>query len=307
MSTPATRNEQVPAPTGVKGLSVFLNSEAIKSKFVEVLGSKGPGFIASVLAACNMSEDLKKASQESIYTAALMAATLDLPINPNLSFAYIIPYKKNAGKPNETVEAQFQIGAKGFRQLAQRTGKYLLINEAIVYEGQLVDENPLTGYKFDWKAKKSDKIIGYVSYFKLVNGFESTFYMSAEAMNKHALRYSQTFRSSNKWVKENSKWHTDFDAMAQKTVAKLNLSKNGPLSIEMEKAMITDQAIIKDADTLDVEYEDNKEERKDPERERLAQLIKETKTLKDLEALAANVMEYGLLDEYTAKENELKP
>jgi len=247
--------------TGIKSVSSFLNSESIKNKFTEVLGQKATGFIASVLAACNMNNDLKNATTESIYTAALMAATLDLPINPNLGFAYLIPYKKNIGKPNETVECQFQVGAKGFKQLAQRTGRYLIISDAIVYEGQLVEENPLTGFKFDWTKKASDKVIGYVSYFKLINGFESTFYMSVEKMNQHALRYSQSFKSQTKWVKDSSKWTTDFDTMALKTVTKLNISKNGPLSIEMEKAMITDQAVIKDADTLDVEYEDNKEDK----------------------------------------------
>ena len=250
------------APTGIKSVSSFLNSDAIKSKFAEVLGQKATGFIASVLTACNMNADLKNATTESIYTAALMAATLDLPINPNLGFAYLIPYKKNVGKANETVECQFQVGAKGFKQLAQRTGRYLIISDAVVCEGQLIEENPLTGFKFDWTKKTSEKPIGYVSYFKLINGFESTFYMSVEKMNQHALRYSQSFKSQTKWVKDSSKWTTDFDTMALKTVTKLNISKNGPLSIEMEKAMITDQAVIKDADTLDVEYEDNKPEDK---------------------------------------------
>jgi recombination protein RecT len=306
MSTPVKQEQNLPAQTGVKSLSNFLNSDAIKAKFVEVLGSKGTGFIASVLAACNLSEELKKCTPESVYTAALMAATLDLPINPNLSFAYIIPFKKNAGKPNETVEATFQISSRGLIQLAQRTGKYLRISSSVVYEGQLTGEDPLQGYTFDWKAKKSDKVIGYVSYFKLVNGFENTFYMSSEQIEKHAKRYSQTYRSSNEYVRKNSKWATDLEAMALKTVTKLNLSKYGPLSIEMEKALITDQAVIKDTDTLDVEYEDNKEERRDPERERLLSLIKEAKTIVKLEELAPNVMEYGLVEEYTQRENELK-
>lgn len=303
---PTTQTPVAIAPQGIKTVSVFLNSDAIKSKFIEVLGQKATGFIASVLAACNMNADLKNATTESIYTAALMAATLDLPINPNLSFAYLIPYKKNVGKPNETVECQFQIGAKGFKQLAQRTGRYLTISDAKVYEGQLIEENPLTGYKFDWKLKKSDKIIGYVSYFKLVNGFESTFYMSAEDMTKHALRYSQTFRSKTQWVKESSKWTTDFDAMALKTVTKLNISKNGPLSIEMEKAMITDQAVIKDTDTLDVEYEDNRSDPpKDHLQERMSLLIENAKTVADLDNLSANIDNAENLKEYEAKRAEL--
>lgn len=243
--------------TGIKQVSTFLNSDAIKKKFAEVIGNNAPSFIASVLSACNSNNDLKNATTESIYSAALMAATLNLPINPNLGFAYLIPYKSKAGTPQEKVECQFQIGYKGFKQLAQRTGQYLLITEAIVYEGHLVSENPLTGFLFDWNAKKSDKVIGYVSYFKLLNGFESTFYMSTEKMTSHAGKYSQTFKSKTQWVKESSKWTTDYDAMSLKTVTKLNLSKNGPLSIEMQKAMITDQSVIHDVDSEDVSYPDN--------------------------------------------------
>jgi len=246
------------AQPAIKNLSAFLNGDQIKSKFVEILGQRGTAFVASILSVCNTNNDLKNATPESIYTAALMAATLDLPINPNLGHAFLIPYKTKAGTPNEKVECQFQISAKGFKQLAIRSGQYAKISDAIVYDGQLVKENPLEGFEFDWKAKKSDTIIGYVSFFKLLSGFESTFYMSKSKMTEHALRYSQTFKSKTQWVKESSKWTTDFDAMALKTVTKLNLSKNGPLSVEMQKAMITDQGVIKDSDTLEVSYEDNK-------------------------------------------------
>jgi recombination protein RecT len=246
------------AQPAIKNLSAFLNGDQIKSKFVEILGQRGTAFVASILSVCNTNNDLKNATPESIYTAALMAATLDLPINPNLGHAFLIPYKTKAGTPNEKVECQFQISAKGFKQLAIRSGQYAKISDAIVYDGQLVKEDPLEGFEFDWKAKKSDTIIGYVSFFKLLSGFESTFYMSKQKMTEHALRYSQTFKSKTQWVKESSKWTTDFDAMALKTVTKLNLSKNGPLSVEMQKAMITDQGVIKDSDTLEVSYEDNK-------------------------------------------------
>ena len=241
--------------TGIKGISTFLNSESIKSKFSEVIGDNANSFIASILAACNQNENLKKATTESIYTAALMAATLKLPINQNLGHAFLIPYTKNAGKPNEVTECQFQIAAKGFKQLAQRSGQYLLITDSVVYKGQLVEENPLTGFKFDF-TKKSNEVIGYVSYFKLLNGFESTFYMTKEEVEKHATKYSQSYKSSVKWVKDSSRWTTDFGAMAIKTVMKLNISKNGPLSIDMQKAMISDQSIIRNNDTMEVSYID---------------------------------------------------
>jgi recombination protein RecT len=270
--------------TGIQKVSTFLNSDAIKNKFIEILGSKGQGFIASVLAACNQNEQLKKATSESIYSAALMAATLDLPVNPNLGFAFLIPYSKNVGRPNETVECQFQISAKGFKQLAQRSGQYLRISDAIVYEGQLISQDPLQGFTFDWNIK-SDKVIGYVSYFKLINGFEATLYMSKEKVEAHALKYSQTYKSKTQWIKESSKWTTDFDAMALKTVTKLNLSKNGPLSIEMQKAILSDQSILNE--NGEPKYTDNIEEVViiDKEKERIELMIKDCETLEDLDLL----------------------
>lgn len=256
-----TQQSQLPA-TGIKGISSYLNGDAIKKKFMEVLGESGPSFVASVISACNMNVALRNATPESIYSAALTAATLKLPINPNLGFAFLIPYTTKKGTPQEKTECQFQIAAKGFKQLAQRTCLYQRITDAVVYEGQLIGENPLTGYEFDWKSKKSESAIGYVSYFRLNNGFESIFYMTKDQMTAHAVRYSQTFGSKTQWVKESSKWMTDYDLMALKTVTKLNLSKNGPLSVEMQKAMITDQSVIKDYDTDDVTYVDNLPETK---------------------------------------------
>lgn len=248
-------NVAIPNSAPIKGISSFLNGDAIKSKFIEILGARGNAFIASVLSTCNTNTDLSACRPESIYTAALMAATLDLPVNPNLGFAFLIPYKKKEGQS----ECQFQISAKGFKQLAIRTGLYSRISDTIVYEGQLKKEDPLMGFEFDWSAKLPNaKVIGYVSYFELTTGYKSTFYMSKEKVHEHALKYSQTFKSKIQWIRETSKWATDFDAMALKTVTKLNISKNGPLSVDMQKAMIVDQAIIKDTETLEVSYEDNK-------------------------------------------------
>ena len=280
---PAQTNNQVaqpinpPAKTGIKDISSFLNGDQIKAKFTEILGSKGQGFIASVLAACNLNAELKNATTESIYTAALMAATLDLPINPNLGYAFLIPYTTKKGTPEEKTVCQFQIAAKGFIQLAQRSGLYNRISNAVVYDGQLIEENPLTGYTFDWSKRKSDTIIGYVSYFRLINGFESTLYMTVKQCNDHGLRYSQTYKSKTQWVKDSSKWTTDFDAMSLKTVTKLNLSKNGPMSIEMQKAHISDQSIIKNDNLTDFEYVDNQEEKINKELERASLLIQQAK------------------------------
>lgn len=303
MSTTAIEKQQ----TGVKSISAFLNGDQIKSKFTEILGTRGPSFIASVLSVCNSNNDLKKATPESVYMAALMAATLDLPINQNLGFAFIIPYKTKSGTPEEKVEAQFQLSARGFKQLAIRTGQYRIISDAIVYAGQLVKEDPLQGYEFDWSKKASEKVVGYVSYFELVSGYKSTFYMSKEQVMQHALKYSQTFRSKTQWVRESSKWSTDFDAMALKTVTKLNISKNGPLSVQIHQALVTDQSVIKDADTLDVSYEDNQKPEPievNKEEERIAMLINECKSLEDLKRLQKNVPD-SLLDLFNEKSLEL--
>lgn len=230
-----------------KPVADFLSQDNVKQKFKEILGKKAIGFVASVLAAVNSSDLLRNAEPATVYSASMIAATLDLPINPNLGFAFLIPYKTKQSDGSYKVVCQFQIAAKGFKQLAQRSGQYLRITDAIVYEGQLIEENPLTGYLFDWTKKKSENIIGFVSYFKLINGFESTLYMTKEQTAKHGAKYSKTFKGG--------KWETDFEAMSLKTVTKLNLSKNGPMSIEMQTATLSDQSIIKE--NGDYEYVDN--------------------------------------------------
>lgn len=216
----------------------YFNQEAVRGKFQELLGKRSVQFITSVLQVVNSNDYLKKASPESIFQAAVIASILDLPIQNNLGFAYIIPYGP---------QAQFQIGYKGFIQLAQRTGQFKTISATPIYEGQILEQNPLTGYVFDFTQKKSDTIIGYAAYFSLLNGFEKTWYMTKEQVHAHGKKYSKNFGGL---------WKTDFDAMANKTVLKLLLSKFAPLSVEMQTALQADQAVINDADTMDVEYVD---------------------------------------------------
>ena len=274
--------------TGLKGLSNFLNSDAVKGKFTEILGSKGVGFVASVLSAVSTNDLLKDADQNSIYTCALMAASLDLPINSNLGFAYLIPYNSKQKDGTYKKVCQFQIGYKGLKQLAQRSGQFKLITDAVVYEGQLIEENPLEGYKFDWKQKKSNKIIGFVSYFELLNGFKSTLYMTIEEIEKHGSKYSKTY--SNPY----GVWKTEFESMSLKTVTKLNLSRNAPMSIEMQRATIADQMVINnydnETDTIEGDYVDvtpnsiNPEEiSKQKEYDRITDHINEAKSVTFLE------------------------
>ena len=224
----------------------FLKKDDVAKKFQELLGKRASWFLTTVMNVITNNEMLRNADPQSVYLSALVSATLDLPVNPNLWFAYIVPYKKDWIQ-----YAQFQMGYKGFIQLAQRSGQFKTIAACPVYEWQLIEENPLTGYVFDRKTRISDKVIWYAWYFSLINGFEKTLYMTVDELKEHWTKYSQTFK---KWY---WLWQTDFDAMAQKTVIKLLLSKFAPLSVEMQTAVMTDQGILKDESFDDIEYADN--------------------------------------------------
>lgn len=228
----------------------FFAMPNVKAKLTELLGKNAASFATSVLQIVNSNDMLKNAAPDTVFNAACMAATLNLPINNNLGFAYIVPFNnRKLGK----VEAQFQLGYKGFIQLAQRSGQFKTISAAPVFDGQLISENPLTGYEFDWsiKPKHNDTPVGYVAYFKLLNGFEAYLYMSFDDVKKHANKYSQTAK------KGFGVWNDNFDAMALKTVLKLLLSKQAPLSIDMQKAVLADQAVVKDVETEQFEYIDH--------------------------------------------------
>jgi len=212
------------------GLKALLATDTIKARFSEVLGKKAPGFISSIITATQLNPKLQACDPTSVISSAAIAASLDLPINSSLGFAHIVPYKG---------VAQFQMGWKGFVQLAMRSGQYLTLNVAEVYEGQLRKANPFTGLMdFDADGKKSDKVIGYVAYERLLNGFEKFLYITTEDARAHGKKFSQAFKSGF------GPWVDDFDAMAKKTVIKALLSKWGILSIEMQKAIETDQAAI---------------------------------------------------------------
>jgi len=264
--------------TKVQRTKQIFENDDVKNKLREMLGKKAPGFISSVLSAMNSSDVLKNAEPNSVYMSAMMAASLDLPINANLGLAYIIPYNKKQPDGSYIQVAQFQVGYKGFIQLAIRSGQFLTISAAPIYEGQLIECDPLKGYVFDWNKKESDKIIGYASYFKLLNGMEKTLYMTVEELKGHGGKYSKTF--GNKF----GLWNTDFEAMARKTVIKLLLQRYAPLSIEMQKATISDQAVINDYEDLDsVSYIDNEPEvETDPLLDRVAQMIESASTREQL-------------------------
>lgn len=230
----------------------LLTSPNVQQKFSEMLGKRANGFLTSVLQIINSNKLLQEADPMSIYNSAMISATLDLPINPNLGFAYIVPFNQKVGS-NYVKMAQFQMGWRGYVQLAQRTGLYKTISVTAIYEGQIKSNNPLKGIEFDFEAKTSEKIIGYCSYFELLNGFEKYLYMTAKEMEEHAKKYSQTYK------KGFGVWKDNFDAMALKTVLKMNLQKFGPLSVEMQTAVQADQSVIKNVEQADFEYVDNNE------------------------------------------------
>jgi len=246
---------------GQATLKSMINDERTKNKFKEMLGNKAAGFLTSLMNTTNGNAQLQQADPNSILKAGAIAATLDLPIDPNLGFAYIVPYKNTVkdkfGNVVETRnEAQFQMGWKGFYQLAMRTGQYKRISVTGLYEGQFEGYDPITDELiYNLENKTSDEITHYIAYFKTLNGFEKYFVMSKEEIELHAKKFSKTYSYKS------SSWKTNFDAMAKKTVLKLLLSKFGILSIEMQTAQKADQAVIKDFDknNIEVEYVDNPE------------------------------------------------
>lgn len=252
--------------TAVKTLSTFLNSDSIKAKFAEVLGNKdlGAAFVSSVLSVANSNGQLATADQTSLYTSALMAATLNLPIIPSIGHSYLVPFNTKQSDGSFKVMVQFQISAKGLKQLAMRSGQFLTINDDDVREGEIESMNRLTGeIKFKWIQDITERlakpVIGYVCYFKLLNGFESTMFMTVEEITQHAKKYSQTFKKYGTGL-----WKDEFPKMASKTIIKLHLAKNAPLSSSMQKAIVSDQAVIKNDNftneetvDIDTEYVDN--------------------------------------------------
>lgn len=222
------------AKTNLTQLKGLLSAESTKKRFFEILGNKSAGFISSVINVVNGNPALQEANPNTVLMSAAIAATLDLPINPNLGFAAIVPYKEKG-----QAVAQFQMMWRGFVQLAQRSGQYRTLNTTEVYEGEVKSQNRFTGdIAFDPDGRKSDKVVGYVAYMSLLNGFEKYFYMSREECEKHAKRYSKTYQ------KGYGKWKDDFDAMAKKTVLKLLISKYGIMSVDMQKAVEFDQSTV---------------------------------------------------------------
>lgn len=256
--------------TKINTMSDFLGQDLVKNKINDMLKGKAAQFITSIISLVGNDEKLRTVDKVSLLNACLTAASLDLPVNPNLGLAYIIPYNN---------KAQLQLGYKAYIQLAQRSGQFQTIDAKPIYEGQLEEDDSFLGIKFNWKNKKNDNLIGYASYFKLLNGFEKTLFSTVDDLKKHGKKYSQTYK------KGYGLWEENFEAMASKTVLKFLLSKYAPLSIEMQTAIQADQAVITDTG---YEYIDNRtitaeEQSKTIERKRIEDHINNSQTLDELE------------------------
>lgn len=241
----------------LKRFNACIASEQTQNYLQQVLHERKSSFVNNITALVSNSANLQECVPMSLVYAGLKATALDLPLDPNLGFAYVIPFKNNK---KGVTEAQFQIGYKGFIQLAIRSGQFLLINVTDIREGELKGEDILTGEMSFSRVpdRESKPVVGYAAFFRLTNGFSKTMYMTVGEVKAHAGRYSQTYSSKNEYIRKASKWATDFDAMAKKTVLKLLLSKYAPLSVEMQNAIQNDQAVIDDQG--EAQYLDNPEE-----------------------------------------------
>ena len=230
-------------------LKKWFSNESLIKQLGSQLSISPQAFTSSVLSVVNNNKYLRNADPASIYGAAMVAASMNLQVNPSLGECAIIPYGK---------QAQFQVMTSGLVQLAMRSGVIKSLINEVVYEGQLVKKNKFKGvYEFDEDAKTSEKIIGYMAYMETVEGFEKTLYMTVEEVKAHAKKFSQTYRAGSGIWKEN------FDAMAKKTVLKQLLNKWSPKSVAPARQF--DQAVVRinpdenqtSIEDAEVEYVDN--------------------------------------------------
>lgn len=213
-------------PNPIARLKQVLSADSVQEQFRNALQDNAPAFVASIIDLYGSDQYLQKCNPNAVVMECLKAATLKLPINKQLGFAYVVPYGN---------VPQFQIGYKGYIQLAMRTGQYRFINAGSVLEGIDVQQDLLTGaVRLSGKAK-SDKVQGFFAYMELLNGFSKALFMDYEAMLAHAKRYSKSFDRAN------SAWKTNFDEMAMKTMIRRLLSKYGIMSIEMVAALAADE------------------------------------------------------------------
>lgn len=240
-------NNQIAKVDQFKGI---LNSQTIRAQLKNSLKENAGAFMSSMIDLYSGDSQLQDCDPEKVALECVKAAALKLPLVKSLGFAYVVPYK---------CVPTFTIGYKGLIQLAQRSGQYLTINADCVYEGELAGKDKLSGMIDLNGERTSDKTIGYFAYFKLINGFEKTLYMSKEDVEAWAKKYSPSYNSSY------SPWSKEFDKMAQKTVLRRLIGTYGVMTPEIQMALEKDdsgktpqQEVEHDANKtpIDVDFKD---------------------------------------------------
>ena len=228
-------------------LNAILDGEGYRKRIDELMGKRAPQFVSSIVTMASNDNMLRKVvatAPASIITSALKAAALDLPIDPALGMAYVMPFKNAVKNPDGTTsyrdEATLVIGYRALIQMAQRTGMYKYLNADFVYEGETIVDDRVSGMVTIEGEKKSDKIIAYFCYFKLLNGFEKCVCWTREKVEAHE-------RKHRKGQYMSKAWRDDFDSMALKTVIRALLSKWAPLSVDYQTAP---SAIVKASEDL---------------------------------------------------------
>lgn len=223
--------------------SVFLTSNAVKQKINEVIGGKdGQRFMTQILSAVTNNPELQNCEQMSILNCAFLGESLKLSPSPQLGQYYMVPFED---RKNKRTVATFQLGYKGYIQLAIRSGYYKKINVLSIKEGELVSYDPLNeeivvNLIEDEEQREQAETIGYYAMFEYLNGFRKTMYWSKAKMEAHALKYSQGYNSDKKKGTKWTFWSKDFDSMAYKTMLRQLISKWGIMSIEMQSAIEKD-------------------------------------------------------------------
>lgn len=235
------------------GITAYLTQDAVKNQINQVIsGKNGTRFISSVVSAVNNNPSLQECTNQSILSAALLGESLNLSPSPQLGQYYMVPFNdKNKGKV-----AQFQLGYKGYIQLAIRSGQYKKLNVLGIKEGELIRFDPLNEEIVvklieDEEDREQAPTIGYYAMFEYTNGFHKAMYWSRRKMEAHALKYSKGYQAKKGYTF----WEKDFDGMAYKTMLRQLISKWGVMSIDMVSAMDADMAVINEDGTKD--YVDN--------------------------------------------------
>ena len=252
MNSMAVQNSLTKAKSNQRlGITAYLTNDAVKNQINNVIGGKdGQKFISAIVSAVNTNPALQECTNQSILSAALLGESLKLSPSPQLGQYYMVPFNdKEKGKV-----AQFQLGYKGYIQLAIRSGQYKKLNVLAIKEGELIRFNPLeeeieVKLIEDEELREQAETIGYYAMFEYTNGFKKAMYWSKKKMEAHAIKYSQGYKRDKEKGTAWTFWSKDFDGMAYKTMLRQLISKWGIMSIDMMSAMDADMTVINEDGT----------------------------------------------------------